>query len=94
MGVVAGARIDDGDFALADDIGAGAVEGERRGVWRDEAAHERGKAGQRARRGLTRIGEEIGFRLVSLSRSLPPGRRSTLGVLDWTAKGERRSPVF
>ena len=74
VGVVAGARIDHGDFALADDIGAGAVEGEGRGVRRDEAAHERGKAGQRARRRLPRIGEEFGFLLVSHSRTPSPPR--------------------
>ena len=40
------AGIDDGDGALADDVGAGAVEGERRGVRRDEAAHARRKPRQ------------------------------------------------
>ena len=36
-----GAGIDDRDLALADDIGAGALEGERAGVLRDDAADSR-----------------------------------------------------
>ena len=64
MRIVVRARIDDRDLALADDIGAGAVEGEGRGVRRDEAAHHRRKPGHGARRRLARGGRQVGFALV------------------------------
>ena len=67
MGSVSRARIDDRDRAVADDIGAGAVEGEGRGVRRDEAAHKRGEPGQGAWGRLPGVGEEIRFALVSHS---------------------------
>ena len=64
MRIVVRSRIDDRDRASADDIGAGAVEGERRGVRRDEAAHQRRKPGQRARRRLARGGYGNGFVVI------------------------------
>ena len=67
MGRVRWARIDDGDRALADNIGAGAVEGEGGGVRRDEAAHARRKPRQFARRRLPRIGEQVRFAFISHS---------------------------
>ena len=65
MRFVGRARIDDRDRAVPQDIGAGAVEGEGRGVRRNEAAHKRRKPGQRPRGRLPGVGEEIGFALVS-----------------------------
>ncbi len=65
MAFVAGARIEDRDRALPENVGAGAVEGERRGVRGDEAAHERREPGDLARRRLPRVGEQVGFVLVS-----------------------------
>ena len=61
MRIVVGARIDDRDLALAHDIGAGAIEGEGRGVRRHQAAHHRRNPGQsraaaaRARRAKDRV---------------------------------------
>src|SRR5690349_25033911 len=42
------ARVDDGDFAVADDIGAGALEGEGAWIARDHAADERAQRGDGA----------------------------------------------
>ena len=38
-------RVDDGDRAVADDIGSGPVEGERPGITGDHATHQRRQTG-------------------------------------------------
>ena len=54
VGIVVGARIEDGDVTVADDVAAGAGEGERPGIGGDHPAHERREpaqfAGRRRRR--------------------------------------------
>ena len=83
MRIVVGARIDNRDPPLAHDIGAGAVEGEGRGVRRHQAAHHRRKLGQSARGRLARGNEKVGLALVVGHRLLFafPFATSRLAVL-------------
>ena len=64
MRIVLRSRIDDCDRASADDVGARAVEGEGRGVRRDEASNQRRNPGQRPRRRLARCGDGNRFAFV------------------------------
>ncbi len=69
MRIVAGARIEDRDASATQNIRAGAVEGEGRGVRRHKAAHHRRNLGQSTLRRLARGNEKVRVR----SRRRPSG---------------------
>ena len=73
MVFVAGTRVEDGDCAPPQNIGARAVEGEGRRVRRDQTADERRELSDFARRRLPRIGEKLGFLVLGHAlSSFPP----------------------
>ena len=90
MEVVVGARIDDRDRAAPDDIGAGAIEREGRGVRRDQPPHQRREPGERPRRSLPRVGEEIRFALVGHMQAPSALGRRALFALSWYPSAAKR----
>ncbi len=80
MGLVRGARVDDRDLALADDVAARSGERERRGVAGDEPARSAAKAASKRRSAPRRRSRAAADRWRIRSRHAPFADRQTAGL--------------